>query len=46
MEVMAELLDWASDMVVEDPRERIHSDDLDDASYFEADLGVDLDNID
>lgn len=35
MEVMAELLDWASDMVGEDPREIINSDALNDASYME-----------
>jgi hypothetical protein len=46
MEVMAELLDWASDTVVEDPREIINSDALNDASYMEEDLRADHNAID
>jgi len=46
MEVMAELLDWASDMVVEDPRETINSGGLNEALYTEEDLGVDPDATD
>jgi len=46
MEVMSELLDWASDMIVEDPREIINSGALNEALYAEEDLGVGLDKID
>jgi hypothetical protein len=46
MEVMGELLDWASDTIMEDPREKINGGALNEALYAEEDPRVDLETMD